>query len=65
MEKLLGFGNGSRTSTAKVGKFEFAPAGLVGFAGGAKTVSAKVGGKGGPIIILPPDAGEPDDGGAG
>lgn len=60
MEKLLGFGHGSRTATAKVGKPP-PPTELVGFDSGAKTVTAKIGGKGGPIIIIPPDDG-PDDG---
>ncbi len=36
---------------------------LLGFDAGTKSVTAKVGGKGGPIIIIPPDDGGNDAGG--
>ena len=44
MENLLGFGNGARTATAKVGKVSTPASGrLIGFANGEKAVTAKVG----------------------
>lgn len=53
-EKLLGFGNGARTLTAKVGKIDPENTGaskLVGFERGARIVTAKVG----KVIDVDPD----------